>query len=646
MLKYREAWNARLIALLLFVGTVLLFLPVIGFNFTNYDDTYYVTENPAVRAGLSWQGVKWAFSNAQTGNWHPITWLTHMLDSRIYQLHAGGHHFTNVLFHAGTSVVILFFLRTLTKAMWPSAAVAVLFALHPLHVESVAWVAERKDVLSGFFGMMSIWAYSEYARRRELKNGNARAPWWYALSFALLALGLMSKAMLVTWPFVMLLLDYWPLGRIKTNDGCIRSNLSLVLEKVPMFALSLADCVVTLVAQKQAGAVASLSQLPFGARLENAMVVYAGYLQKFLWPADLAVIYPQVQHWPIADLAVALILLAGVTAAAWWQRKQRPFLLVGWFWFLGTLVPVIGLVQAGNQALADRYMYLPSIGLLIAVSWGVADFGRTFPNLRPAVWFCSLAALCSCALATRVQLQYWRNSETLFRRAVAVTRNNAVAWNSLGFNYADLGDFRQARECFESALAIDPENPYAWSGMARIAVAQGETAAAINAGERALRANPKLADAETTLGLAMMKQGQTADAITHYAAAAALRPDSAVAQYNLANALARAGQLPRAAESYRNALVLDSTSASTHSNFGYVLDRLGHREQAADQFRAALAIEPDYWQARYGLADVLARLGRTQEAVRLLTALVQQKPELSPPKQRLAEILATNQASK
>src|SRR5512133_68692 len=536
MFKDRRAYQGELLACLLALVTILIFLPVLSFDFTNYDDPYYVTENPAVRAGLTWHGLVWAFSNLQTGNWHPLTWLSHMLDAQLFGLRAGGHHFTSVLIHAGGAVALWFLLRALTGAIWRSLAVAALFALHPLHVESVAWVAEHKDVLSGFFGLMSLWAYARYARVRESTLA-AQPPvtrqhttWRYLGALVCFVLGVMSKPMLVTWPFLMLLLDYWPLGRWQKAEARGWRRLGALLwEKVPFFCVSLGVSVVTLVAQKSAGAMAPLVHLPLSLRVANAVESYAEYILKLIWPAKLAVLYPQLVDRPAVQLVGAGLIMACITAAVLWLRLRRPYPLVGWLWFLGTLVPVIGLVQVGNQSMADRYMYLPSIGLLVMLAWGLADLLRLHPSTRTPVTAVFALVLCASVAATMAQLQYWRNSETLFRHALAVTRNNAVAWNSLGFYYTDKADLTAARQCFESSLAITRENPFTWSGLAKVSLEQGQVEQATKESQQALRLKPSLAEAHHTLAQAQMKQGLTNEALAEYSAAAEFRPDSAAA---------------------------------------------------------------------------------------------------------------------
>jgi len=633
-----------LIAIILAAGAFCAFLPVVKLDFTNYDDPDYLTENPAVKAGLTLRGLIWAFSSFHSGNWHPMTWLSHMLDCTIFGLNAAGHHFTNVIIHTANSVVLFILLRSLTGALWRSALVAALFALHPLHVESVAWVSERKDVLSTFFGLLAIWAYTGYVRNL---GSSARGTACYALALFAFALSLMSKAMLVTLPFVLLLLDYWPCGRLLFGKpGKSRTpDRRVILEKLPFFALSAVLCVITFLAQKSAGAIAPLEEIPFGARVTNAVVAYNRYLFKIVWPTNLAVIYPVQLNWGVLTIVASVMVLAGITTMALWQLRRRPYLMFGWVWFVGTLVPVIGLVQVGNQSMADRYTYFPSVGLFLMISWGLGELVLNRATLQGQAWIPGLVAglmVLGCVALTEGQLRHWRNTETLFRHAVEVTRNNFVAYNSLGFCYSDRHEIGPAETCFRAAVAINPGNPFSWSGLARVSLQREDYDEAIANCQAALVRNPRLAEAHATLGQALVKKGEINQAISHYTEALQLRPDQASTHYNLANALAVSGQITDACQHYQESLRLEPRSADAHNNLAYMFVREGKLSEAIVEFQAALSLQPGLWQGRFGLADALARQGKTREAVAEYREVLRCRPDFVEALNRLAWILAVS----
>ncbi len=622
------------------MAALAVFLPVVGLDFTNYDDPDYVT-HPRIQAGLTWESVSWAFTHAHSGNWHPLTSISHMLDCQLYGLKPAGHHLTNLLFHTTNSLLLFLLLRGLTGAVWRSACVAALFALHPLHVESVAWVAERKDVLSAFFGLLSLLAYARYTQ----EAASPLAPhcsrmihhprsFFYLLALAFFTMGLMSKPMLVTWPCAMLLLDYWPLRRFQ-----LATLWRLVVEKLPFFALSAASCVVTFAVQKAWGAVVPLEHVPLGLRVLNALVCYFGYIWKMVWPTDLAVIYPYVRNWPPGHVLVSLLVLGAITFLAFRQRKARPFLLVGWAWYLGTLVPVIGLVQVGNQAIADRYTYLPAIGLFLMLVWGIAEIIGGRPGRRAVAALLATAMLTACSLLTQTQVMVWQNTETLFQHALAVTTNNFVAYNSLGFYFSAQREADEAKRYFRAALAVNPACQFAWEGLASVLIEQGKLDEAISDCQAALQLNPGMAEAHSTLGLALMKQGKTNEAVGQYSEAIRLRPDFAPAHYNLANALATQGQIEQARKHYQESLRSDPSSPDTHNNLAYMLAREGKLDQAVSQFKAALALRPALWNAHYGLADALDKQRKYDAAAKEFSEVLRLKPDHAQAHYRLAVTL-------
>ena len=428
-----------LICLLLALITLALYWPATHFDFVNYDDPDYIIYNPPIQHGITGAGLVWAFKTSHASNWHPLTWVSHMADCALYGLNPGGHHLTNLLFHTANVVLLYLVLCQWTGAPWRSALVAALFAWHPLHVESVAWVSERKDVLSAFFWLLTLAAYGCYAKGRKV---------CYCLALLFFALGLLSKPMVVTLPFVLLLLDYWPLKRIATPG--------LFLEKIPFFALAALECVATLWAQTGANSVVSLGILPFSARIANALVSCVLYLWKMLWPADLALPYPYSHLWTIWPAAGAAGLLLLISAGAILRARRQPYLIVGWLWFLGTLAPVLGLVQAGIQPMADRYSYVPLIGVFIMAAWAIPGAWTRWP--RPGLVFSAVVAGALGFLLTgaEMQLQYWRDSVTLFSHTVAVTRNNILAEYNLAEALARQGDEVQAVVHYQKALAIEP----------------------------------------------------------------------------------------------------------------------------------------------------------------------------------------------
>ena len=599
---------------MLVLAALTVYLPVIGLNFLTFDDDYYVTNNPQVVGGLTLAGLRWAMTNAQyCSNWHPATWLSHMLDCQLYGLNPAGHHLTNLLFHAANSVLLFLWLRSLTGAFWRSAFVAALFAVHPLHVESVAWVAERKDVLCSFFGLLSLWAYCRYTERsgasnqwavisnqtsrvRTTEHGSLiidHRSLFYLLSLVCFILGLMSKPMLVTWPFVMLLLDYWPLRRfeLSTLNSQLSTTWRLVAEKVPFFVLSAASSVIAVSAQKAGEALVPLASLPLGPRIVNAVDSYFRYIWKLFWPTDLAVIYPFSAR-TATELALAALVLVTVTILAWRQRRRRPYLAVGWTWYLGTLVPVIGLVKVGYQAMADRYTYLPAIGLFIIAAWGGTELAARWPKRRLALAAAAAAALTACALTAQAQLRYWQSSESLFRHTLNVTGNNFVAWSGLGYFLGKQGEPRQAEACYRAAVEINPSFADAWAG----------------------------------LGCALTDLKRYDEAITSYETALHLEPGLVKLHNNLATALAARGRIEEAKAQYRVAAQLDPRSAEAHSNLGALLATEGRWAEAVEEFKLALAQDPSLNEVRCGLAGALAKQGKHEEGIRELSDLLKRQP--------------------
>lgn len=555
----------RTICLLLALMTVLVYSPVRHAGFLVFDDPDYIGDRH-VQDGLTWEGVKWAFTTWHASNWHPLTWLSHMLDASLFGYNSGSQHCVNVLFHAANAVLLFLLLFQLTKNLYPAAFVAALFAWHPLHVESVAWVSERKDVLSTFFGLLALMAYGKFAGSSKFQVPSSKG--WYILAWVLFAFGLMAKPMLVTLPFVMLLLDIWPLGRwpvfgsnSRTTEPGAR-NTKIILEKVPFFALTLASCIITYLAQR-GEAVVSLEKQPFPLRVENAVVSYAEYLFKTIWPVKLAVIYPlsnQIPAWQIGTAAVVLIL---IIALAWGARKRAPYVLIGWLWFLGTLVPVIGLVQVGGQALADRYTYFPLIGVFVIVAFGAVDLIGRYRIPPGVISVAASAALFACLGVTEYQLRFWQNSKTLFSRAIAVTQNNAIAHINLGVALEQAGQPKEALVEYQKAVEIDPNRFQARNNYANLLASAGSRQEAYQQYEEALRLNPDSEIAHVNLGTLLSEIGRFDDAMHEYSEAIRLAPTDPRPHYLMGKTCLRRAMSAEAVKHFQAALQLDANDFQT-----------------------------------------------------------------------------------
>ena len=551
----------RLIALLLALGTLVVFLPVGGFGFVNYDDPDYVTENGFVKNGLSWPSIMQAFTSFHACNWHPLTWLSHMTDCTLFGLNPGAMHFVNVLFHAANTALLFTLLRRLTNKIWAAAFIAALFAWHPLHIQSVAWISERKDVLSTFFGLLTLLAYAKFAQE------NSRRNYWLAVFF--FALGLMAKQMLVTLPFVMLLLDFWPLQRFRFSNFKFQIFANLFTQKIPFFLLVIPACVLTCLAQR--AAMSSLEHLPFPLRLENSIVTYALYLFKIFWPANLAFFYPLTERSP-ANLAIASLTLATISFLAWRTRRAQPYVLVGWLWFLGMLVPVIGLVQVGEQSMADRYSYLPSIGIFIIITFGGLALAERFTFVKKLLAPAAILILAGCVVATEIQLQNWRTDETLFSHAVAVTRNNEIAHLNLGVVYEKQGRTTEAMNEYRVALQINPHRAHTHNNIADLLDAAGQPDAAL----------------------------------AEYEAAIALDPNALEAHLNFGILLVELNRFDEAAEQFKLAATLEPTDARPHYQLGKMLLKRGEDAAAIGELRLALQNDPNNFQMLAYTARVLA----------------------------------------
>jgi tetratricopeptide (TPR) repeat protein len=578
-----------LILVAMAVLTLGIYAQVIGHQFITFDDDSYIKENPMVNRGVTLAGLAWAFTTFYKANWHPLTWIAHMIDSQLFGLNAGGHLLVNALIHVANTLLVFWFLLRATHARWPSALVAALFALHPLHVESVAWAAERKDTLSTLFGLLSLIAYVRYAEAPSISR--------YAWTAITLALGLLAKPMLVTWPFVMLLLDYWPLRRLSqstSRKNFLVSIAPLLREKLPLFALVTASAVVTSVAQSHGGAVRTFTDFPIALRLPNALVSYAKYLLLTFWPHDLAVCYPfaptGIPTWQIIGAA---FLLIGITAFCLFQRKIRPYLIVGWLWFLGTLVPVIGLVQVGWQTMADRYFYIPSIGFFIALVFGLADIAKTrhvAPSLSAAI---AGGVLLVLATLTNAQIHLWSDSFTLFNHALAVTPLNLPIEQSLGLAMGKSGRYDEAAAHFEKILQIHPDFYDGLLNMGIMRFKQGRLLEAIEYCQAAIRSQPDAPKAHVQLAHALWKQNRDEAALEEMRRALQLAPKDADIRADFGLALELVGRIPEAIEQLHEALRLNPNNAEAHNNLGLALLASSNARESIPEFEAALRLNPE-----------------------------------------------------
>lgn len=574
-------------ALALAVATVALFAPARNFTFINFDDNVFVFANDQVSRGFTWEGVKWAFLSADIDYWRPLSWLSHMIDVELFGLRPGWHHLTSVVIHAANAALLFLALRRLTARHFPSLLVAALFAWHPLHVESVAWIAERKDVLCAFFWFLGLWCYAGYAKEPSRRG--------FAAVVVCFALGLMSKPMILTFPFLLLLLDVWPLRRAEFT-GDWRQFASrfgpLVLEKIPLFALMTLATAATYIAQRDVGAMMAEEVHPLAARLANAPVSYARYLGLAIWPVDLAILYPMPGAWAAWQVGGALALLAAVTWGCARRLAQQPWMAVGWFWFLGTLVPVIGLVQVGEQSIANRYTYVPLIGLFIALAWSLDALRARLPGGSRGLAMLAAVVLVLCATGTRQELSHWRDGITIFEQAVRVTRDNYVAMTNLGNNLARTGQQQRAIDLYQQALKVSP------------------------------------ASAETHYNLAssLADTGQPQTAEKHYREALRARPSHAMAHNNLANLISDQGRNAEAIPLYEASLKLKPGNVAARFNFGITLADLGRPQEAAAQFEEAVRQQPNFTRARLQLVTLYVASGKYDAAQAHTAELLRHEP--------------------
>jgi tetratricopeptide (TPR) repeat protein len=565
-------WKKWAVCLLLGLAVMVVFCPGLRYGFVYYDDQDYVTNNKDVQHGLNWQSIKWAFTTAHAANWHPLTWMSHIVDCQLFGLQPAGHHLTSLLLHLANSILLFLLLDRLTGALWPSAFVAATFALHPLRVESVVWVAERKDVLSTFFWMLTVGAYARYVENLKSRISNFKL--FYALALVFYALGLMAKPMLVTLPFVLLLLDYWPLRRLEFGPGF---RWRPVVEKIPFFLLAAGDSAATFLVQRYFGAVETLRSFPLGVRLANIPFAYVRYIGKMFWPAGLAVYYP-FRLLSILEVSGAVCVLGAVTIVALRRWRAQPYLAVGWFWFLGMLVPAIGLVQVGTQAMADRYTYLPSVGLWLMVAWSVRDWIGDRPFPRAMAGLAGAMAVIACVVLTSMQVPYWRGTRALFMRAAAVTDQYYLAYYNIGCYAMDDGQYADAILCYKKALSSEPDNTR-WADHS---------------------------PAYNDLGYAYLKMGEPSNAVVNLEKALAIRPHYPEAYYNLGCAFLDNKQPAEAVDCLQRALAMDSSVAAIHYKLANALMQSGRYAQAIAEYDRTLQLSPNMDEAANNLAWLLA----------------------------------------
>ncbi|HTL57006.1 MAG TPA: tetratricopeptide repeat protein [Candidatus Limnocylindrales bacterium] len=691
-----EKWLApSRISLLLILATLAIYWLAALNDFVNYDDPDYVTSNNHVQGGFRWRNIVWAFTSGDASNWHPLTWLSHMIDWQLFGNRPGAHHLTSVIFHIANTVLLFLVLREMTGAHWRSAFVAALFALHPLHVESVAWISERKDVLSTLFFILTLGAYTRYVRCHTRNSPKASpAPgvlgmpcstFYYCAALLLFALGLMSKPMLVTVPALLLLLDYWPLNRLsrkageevgrirflnKSESPYALSYSYAILEKIPFFILTVVSCVITFLVQRKGGAVsASISLLE---RVANAFVSYARYLGKMFWPVDLSVLYPHPGHWPAWQVTAAVILVLGITVIVTVLARSRPYLAVGWFWFVGSLIPVIGLIQVGIQSMADRYTYIPMIGLCIGLVWGVCELVPVSPARGHLFALTGGLSLLACAGLTARQIFFWHDSESLFQRAVTVTSRNYLAYNNLGFYLANHGksddalvNYRKALEInplyedalnnigyalagakkpmeaipyYEAALRVRPKHVEVHNNLGNALSEIGQIPAAIEHYRFVLNEKPEHADAHNNIGIALAMQGHLDEAIEHFRAAIHFKPNYASAHSNLGNAFAAQRKFNEAIAEYQESLRLNPSDAQAHNNLGNVLAEQNRLDEAIQHYSEALRLNEDNPEAQFNLGMAFARLGKPDEAAAHYRQALRLKPNYPAARQQLESL--------
>ncbi len=594
-----------IICLFLVVATLAVYWQVLDNDFVILDDDVYVTENAHVHKGVTFDGLTWAFTSSHSSNWHPLTWISHMIDCQLYGLNPRGHHITGLLFHVANTLLLLLILVRMTGALWQSSFVAAFFALHPLHVESVAWVAERKDVLSTFFMMLTLWVYTIYVKKGGIKR--------YLLVVLFFVLGLMSKPMLVTLPFILLMLDFWPLGRLcpshdtrnvvtgqQTDEG--PNVFRLLWEKIPFFALAVASSVVTFIVEERVSGVKLHETYSLQTRIINAFVAYIEYIVNMVWPVKLVVVYPHPgSSLPLWKGVVAGLALVLITILVIRKARKIPYITVGWFWYIVTLIPVIGIVQVGLQAMSDRYTYITLIGLFVIIAWGANDLLSKWLYRKICLGTLAAIILPVLIVLTWKQVQYWEDSITLYKHTLKHTSNNFIIYNNLGKVYNDSGKYKEAIEAYKQSTRIAPDYAMAHSNLGVSYNDLGKYKEAIEACRKAIWINPDYAKAYFNLSVAYGESGKYEEAIEACRKAIEIDPDYAMAHSNLGVAYGVLGMYKEAIEKFKQAIEIDPDDVMAHSNLGYAYLSSSMHKEAIEAYKQAIGIEPDSAKAHFGL---------------------------------------------
>jgi len=639
-LALHQCW---IFSLVLAIAVFLAFSGSLKNGFVNYDDPDYITNNPEVRSGLTWSNFWWAFQTSHAGNWHPVTWLSHMLDCTSFGLNPAGHHFVSVIFHAFSAVFLFFALNEMTAAPGRSFVTAALFALHPLRVESVAWACERKDVLAAFFGTLTILLYGRWCT--NLLREQSRALGYYLAALGTFVLGLMSKSVLVTLPAVLLLLDYWPLGRWRRRDGSLSAR-RLLLEKLPFLIIAAGAGIWTMLVQHRIGAVKTFADYPIDARVGNAVVSYCRYLLKLFYPTNLAAFYPHPVYWPVVVVIVSACFIATVSFLSVRYRQRHPYFVVGWLWYLITALPVIGLIQVGAQSMADRYTYIPSIGICMCASWGVYSAFESLSWQKQFLRVTALTVIACFAAATVRQVGYWHDSLRLFRHTIAVTEDNPVAHMNLGIALLEAGDRIRGLEELRTSVRIAPNYPDAHLALG---TALADTAAyeqAISELDATLRLSPRSAKAYLEAGVVFDKMGKTVEAAKVFERAIQLEPDYADAYNDLGVVLEKLGRLVEAASEYQQALRCAPSHVNAHQNLGALEYHSGRIKEAIAEFTAASQLDPSSAAAHNNLGGALFVAGRYEDAISQYQAALKANPDFPGIQANLKAAIAAKELAK
>jgi protein O-mannosyl-transferase len=626
----RNRRQATLVYILLIFTTLAVYSQTVGYDFVSYRDAEYVSGNPNVRTGITRAGLAWAFTSYRIGMWFPLTWMSHMVDSQLFGLRSGLHHLTNVLLHLCSTLLLFALLKRMTGSRGRSAFVACLFALHPLHVESVAWITQRRDVLGAVFWFLTIWEYLRYIARPN--------PGRYLLLLIPFCLGLLADPTIITLPIVLVLLDLWPLRRIRWEGSAGKETRgfrleheakpvsAILLEKALLFELAAAAGIAWFVFSRPEGGVMPQDWIPIGTRMGTALISYVTYLAQLFWPVQLAVYYPTALPLPAWWIPGAGLAVAGISFAVLSRIRSLPYLAVGWLWYLVTLAPVFGLVRLGMEARADRYTYIPLIGIFILLSWGVADALRRWPRTIPVLAGLATAACAVSMVLAWHQVQVWRTSETLFRHALSVTTGNYVAHYGLGEVLRDQGRLDEAVPAYLGAIDSAPKDAKAYGGLADVLLRQGRNDDAVTLYREAVRLNPNAVEQRISLGIALIRAGKAGDSIAQLLETVKISPNSAVAHYNLGRAYAETGQTKEAAAQFAEAVRLQPGNAEAHYNLGSALAGQGKMNEAVAEFETAVRLKPDYASAHNNLGSALANLGRIDEAVAHFSEAVRLTP--------------------